>query len=114
MPLLDAIVLSRRRRLLIGPGCVLLIGFMAADEASGNSPDFAVACQMARDATNDSALDAPLCLSGGWDKRYPQNGGAKDQRLHGSSPKKSVAATIRVAAIGSGEGLMSVCCIFSR
>jgi len=78
---------------------------VAADDASGNGPDFAVACQMARDAANDSALDAPLCLSGSWDKRYPQNGGAKDQRLHGSSPKKSVAATIRVAVIGSGKGV---------
>lgn len=67
---LDAIVLrSRRRRLLIGPVCVLPIGFVAADDASCNSPDFAVPCQMARDATNDSALDASLCLGGGGDKR---------------------------------------------
>ena len=84
---LDAIVLSRRRRLLIGPACVLLIGFVAADDASCNNADFAVPCQMARDAADDSALDASLCLSGGWDKHYPQNGGAKDQRLHGNLRK---------------------------
>src|SRR5258708_34702558 len=76
---LDAVVLRSRRRPLIGPGGVLLIGLVAADDASGNGPDLAVPCQMARDATNDSALDASLCLSGGRGKRYPQNGGTKDQ-----------------------------------
>jgi hypothetical protein len=79
----------------------LLIGFVAADNASCNGPDFAVPCQMARDATNDGALNASLCLSGSRGKRYTQKGGTKDQRLHGSSPKKQVAATIPVAVIGS-------------
>jgi hypothetical protein len=60
---------------------------VAADDASCNNADFAVPCQMARDAADDSALDASLCLSGGWDKHYPQNGGAKDQRLHGNLRK---------------------------
>src|SRR5258708_37212350 len=59
---LDAVVLRSRRRPLIGPGGVLLIGLVAADGASGNGPDLAVPGQMARDATNDSTLDAPLCL----------------------------------------------------
>src|SRR5437899_4913498 len=84
---LDAIVLSGGRALLLGPACVPLIGFVAADDASCNNADFAVPCHMARDATDDSALDTSLCLSGGRDKRYPQNRGAKDQRLHGGSPK---------------------------
>jgi hypothetical protein len=61
---------------------------VAANDALGNSPDFAVPCQMARDATNDGTLDAPLCLSGGRGKRYAQKGDTKDQRLHGDSPKK--------------------------
>jgi len=76
---------------------------VAADDASCNNADFAVPCQMARDAADDSALDASLCLSGGRDKRYPQNRSAKDQRLHGDSPKKSAAATSRVGLNGSGK-----------
>jgi hypothetical protein len=48
---------------------VLLIGFVPADDASCDSPDFAVPCEMARDATNDSALDTSLCLRGGGRKR---------------------------------------------
>jgi hypothetical protein len=43
---------------------------------------------MARDATNDSALDAALCHGAGGGKRDAENGGTKDQRLHGRSPKK--------------------------
>jgi len=78
---LDAIALSRRRRLLLDPACVPLIGFVAADDASCNSADFAVPCQMARDAADDSALDTSLCLNGGRDKRYPQNRGVTPRRL---------------------------------
>jgi hypothetical protein len=81
---LDTIVL-RRRRLRFGPVRVLLIGFVAADNASSNGPDFAVSCQMARDATNDSALDTSLCLGAGGGKRDAENGGTKDQRLSAHS-----------------------------
>jgi hypothetical protein len=75
---LDAIVLRRRRRLLIGPAWGLFIGFVATDHATCDSPDFAVPCQMARDAANDSALDASLCLGGGGGERYAQNSNTKD------------------------------------
>jgi hypothetical protein len=51
---------------------------VATDDATCDSPDFAVPCQMARDAANDSALDASLCLGGGGGERYAQNSNTKD------------------------------------
>jgi hypothetical protein len=99
---LDAIVSrSRRGRLLIRLACVLLIGFVTADDASGNRADFPVPCQMARHATNDSALDASFRFTGGGSDCYGQDGGAKDQRLHGGSPKNWSLAISGVTVIGS-------------
>src|SRR5712671_1531407 len=57
---LDAIVLRRRRCLLAGLLRVLLVGFVATDNASCYNADLAVSCHMARDAGNDGALDASL------------------------------------------------------
>jgi hypothetical protein len=99
---LDAIVSrSRRERLLIRLACVLLIGFVTADDASGNRADFPVPCQIARHATNDSALDASFRFTGGGSDCYGQDGGAKDQRLHGGSPKNWSLAISGVTVIGS-------------
>jgi hypothetical protein len=75
-----------------------------ADDAARNSAHLAVPCDMTRDAPNDRTFDTSLRLGGDWSKRYAQNGGQEDQRLHGGSPKKTVAATIRVAAISSQNG----------
>src|SRR5712671_317355 len=99
---LDTIVRMRgRRRLLFGSVCVLLIRLVTADDASSDSADLAVPCQMARDAANDGAFDASLRLGGGAGKGEAQNGCTDDERLHRGSPKKRVAAIIGVAAIGS-------------
>ncbi len=68
----------------------MLIGFVMADDASCDSPDLAVPCQMAREAANDGAFDASLRLGGGARKGEAQNGGTDDERLHRDSPKKRV------------------------
>src|SRR5882762_10731603 len=77
----------------------MLIGFVMADDASCDSPDFAVPRQMARDAANDGAFDASLRRGGGPRKGEAQNGGTDDERLHRDSPKKRVVATIGMAAM---------------
>jgi hypothetical protein len=85
---LDAIALRRgRRRLPIGLGRVLLVGFMMANDASGDSADLAMPCEMAREAADDSTFDASLRLGGGARKGNAQNGGTDDERLHRGSPK---------------------------
>jgi len=48
---------------------------MMANDASSDSADLAVSCQMARDAADDSTLDASLRLGGSARKRNAQNGG---------------------------------------
>jgi hypothetical protein len=86
---------------LIGPVGVPLVGFVATDDASCNHTDLAVASHMAGNAADDSAFDTSFRLSGGRSQCDAQNGGADDPRLHGGSPKRPVAATIRLAVIGS-------------
>ena len=76
-----------RRRLRITPGRVLLVGFMMANDASSNSADLAVPCQMAREAADDSAFDASFRFGGGARKGNAQNGSTDDERLHRDSPK---------------------------
>src|ERR1700731_3978581 len=96
--------MRRRLRLRIGFLRVVPVGFVMADDASGHYTDLAMPSHVARDAANDSTLDTSLRRGGG-SEHDAQNGGPKDQRLHGGSPEKPVAATIRRAAIGSGKGL---------
>ena len=86
---------------MIGPVGVPLVGFVMADDASCNHTDLAVAGHMAGNAADDSAFDASFRPGGGGSQCDAQNGGADDQRLHGGSPKRPVAATIRLAMIGS-------------
>ena len=74
-----------------------------ADDASSDRTDLAMSGQMAGDTTDNGAFDASLCLGGSRYKRDAENGGTKNQQLHGGSPESLVAATIRVALIGSGE-----------
>jgi hypothetical protein len=62
---------------------------MMANDASCDSADLAVPCQMARDAADDSTLDASLRLGGGARKGNAQNGGTDNERLHRGSPKMS-------------------------
>src|ERR1700731_1431847 len=97
--------MRRRLRLRIGLLRVVPVGFVMADDASGHYTDLAVPSHVARDAANDSTLDTSLRPGGGGSEHDAQNGGPKDQRLHGGSPEKAVAATIRRAAIGSGKGV---------
>jgi len=76
---LDAIALRRGRlSLRIGLGRVLLIGFVMANDASSDSADLAVPCQMARDAADDSTFDASLRLGGEARKNNAQYGGTDD------------------------------------
>ena len=86
---------------MIGSVGVPLVGFVMADDASCNHTDLAVAGHMAGNAADDSAFDASFRPGGGGSQCDAQNGGADDQRLHGGSPKRPVAATIRLAMIGS-------------
>jgi len=86
---------------LIGSVGVPLVGFVMADDASCNHTDLAVAGHMAGNAADDSAFDASFRPGGGGSQCDAQNGGADDQRLHGGSPKRPVAATIRLAVIRS-------------
>jgi hypothetical protein len=101
---LDVVVWrSSRRRLLIGLGGILLVGFVMADDAASDHTDLAVPRHVAGDTTDNGAFDASLRLGGTGSKRDAENSGTKDQRLHGDSPERPVVATIRVALIGSGE-----------
>ena len=85
---------------MIGPVGVPLVGFVMADDASCNHTDLAVAGHMAGNATDDSAFDTSF-RPGGGSQCDAQNGSADNQRLHGGSPKRPVAASIRLALIGS-------------
>jgi hypothetical protein len=67
--------------------CVALVGFVMADDASGNGAKLAVVPgHMARHASDDSALNASLRFSGGGSEHDAEQGSTKDQRLHDSSP----------------------------
>jgi hypothetical protein len=76
---------------LIGLFGVPLVGFMTADDASGNYADLAVPRDMAREAPNDGAFNATLRLGGGGREYHAKNDASGDQRLHGVPPKKPVA-----------------------
>jgi hypothetical protein len=58
---------------------ILLVGLVAADDAPGNRADFAMPRHMAREAPNDGAFDASLCLGGSGSKGNAEHGGTKDQ-----------------------------------
>jgi hypothetical protein len=75
---------------------------VTTDDAACNGADLAVPGEVARNTTNDGAFDASFGLGGGRSKRDAQNGGTEDETFHGGfSGKRRVAATIRVAVIGS-------------
>src|SRR5258705_7891263 len=93
-----------RRRLPFGSVRVLLIRLVTADDASSDSADFAVPRQMARDAANDGAFDASLCLGGGASKGEAQDSGTDDERLHRDSSRERGVAIIGMAAIRSARG----------
>src|SRR5665213_377049 len=79
----------------------MLVGFVMADDASGDCPDLAVSGHVTRDAPDDSALDTSLRLGGERCEQDTEDGSTKDQRLHGVSPKEPVAVTILNTAVGS-------------
>ena len=81
---------------MVGPVGVPLVGFVMADDASSDRTDLAMPRQMARDTTDDGAFDASLCL-GGRCKGDTENGGTKNQQLHGGSPERPVVATPNIS-----------------
>jgi hypothetical protein len=81
----DRLLLSQRdlRVRVVGVG---LVGFMMADHTARRSAELAVASHSAGNAADDSALDAPLCLSrreGG----ECQQANRCENHFHGRSPR---------------------------
>jgi hypothetical protein len=74
---------------LIGLLGVPPVGFMTADDASGNHADLAMSRHMTRETPNDGAFNASLRPGGGRRQYHAKNDASEDQRLHGVPPKKN-------------------------
>jgi hypothetical protein len=62
--------------------CIALVGFVAANDASGNSTNLAVAGHVTGNAPDDGTLDATLRFDCGRGARKAQYGGDNEQRSH--------------------------------